>query len=133
MITSLNFLKSCPCKGFVKKSASMIDEGQYSTLNSPLSILSFTKKYLMSMCLEFPVHEFLPFFSISIVLVLSSYNTLSLIVYPCAVINRINHKLYGKYSLTPTSSDSVELFTFNFYILLLACTTPKTRDIAPPV
>ena len=32
------------------------------------AILSFTKKYLICMCLEFPVHEFRPFFSIRIAL-----------------------------------------------------------------
>ena len=124
MITSLNFLNNCPCKGLVKKSASMLSDGQYSTLNSFLSNLSFTKKYLMLICLEFPVHEFLPFLSISMVLWLSWYKTLSLISYPCAERKRISHRLYGIYSLAPTSSASVELLTFNFCLLHFACNTP---------
>ena len=133
MITSLNLLKSFPCKGFVKKSASIISDGQYSTLISFFSILSFTKKCLISMCLEFPVQEFLPFLNTRMVLVLPCYSTLSLISCPYFDININNHKLYGVYSLVPTNSAPVELFTFSFYLLLLACRIPRPNDIAPPV
>ena len=41
--------------------------------------------------------------------------------------------LYGRYSLTPTNSASVELFVFNFCLDDLVCRVPCPRDIVPPV
>ena len=79
MITSLNLLNKASWRSLVKKSANICKVGQYYTIASPLSTLSFTKKYLMLMCLEFSVHEFLPFFNMRIVLWLSWYKTLCLI------------------------------------------------------
>ena len=72
---------------------------QYSILNSFLSTLSLTKKYLIEMCLEFPVHEFLLFFSILIALILSWCNTLSFNLQPCASKKLVNNILNGIYSL----------------------------------
>jgi hypothetical protein len=46
--------KNAPCSGFVKNSANIHSVGQYSIVNLSLSTLSFTKKYLMDMCLELP-------------------------------------------------------------------------------
>ena len=74
MITSLSLLNKAPWRGLVKKSANICKVGQYSIFTSPLSTLSFTKKYLMCMCRELPVHEFLPFFNMQMVLWLSSYS-----------------------------------------------------------
>mmetsp|Transcript_19868 Transcript_19868/g.22532 ORF Transcript_19868/g.22532 Transcript_19868/m.22532 type:complete len:102 (+) Transcript_19868:298-603(+) len=73
MMTALNFRNSAPCKGLVKKSANISSVGQYSMDISPLSIRSLTKKYLMWICLELPVHDFLPFFSMRVALTLSWY------------------------------------------------------------
>ena len=75
IITSLRRHKSYPCNGFVKQLASIADVLQYLILNSSIFTQSLTKKYLMDTCLNLPVHEFLPLFSIFIVLSLPWHNT----------------------------------------------------------
>ena len=55
MIRSLKNWKALLSKDFVKQSAIISSVGQYSTIISPFSILSFVKKYLTAICLEFPV------------------------------------------------------------------------------
>ena len=68
MITSLNLQKSPPCSGFVKKSASIFSVWQYSIFILFCSTLSFMKKYLLFICLDFFPHDCIPFFSIFIAL-----------------------------------------------------------------
>jgi len=57
MTISLNFLKSSlkrlPCKGLVKKSASISSVGQYTVSMAPVSTLSLMTKFLNLMCLNF--------------------------------------------------------------------------------
>ena len=55
----------------MKYSANIKWVGQYPTLILTLYFLSFTKKYLTFICLEFPVHEFLQIFSMIMSLLLS--------------------------------------------------------------
>jgi len=61
MISSLNFLKSLPCSGFVNISAAMFPVGQYTTLTSFLTIMSLIQKYLTLICLVRFLLEILPF------------------------------------------------------------------------
>ena len=73
---SFSFLKICPCKGFVKKSATMDSVGQYATSIFSISSLSFTQKYLISRCLVRRLLDRWAFFSRRIALWLSWYNIL---------------------------------------------------------
>ena len=61
MITLIKFLNISPTNSLVKKSANIKCVGQYSAFISTFSILSFMKKYLICICLEFPVHGLRPF------------------------------------------------------------------------
>ena len=61
MIMLLNFLNTSPIKGLLKKFSNIQCAGQYSISISPFSILSFTKKYMICIFLEFPVHKLHPF------------------------------------------------------------------------
>ena len=71
MITLPNLLNISPINVLVKKSPNIKCVGKYSTFILLLSILYFTTKYLICICLEFPVHELRPFFSIRIAIWLS--------------------------------------------------------------
>ena len=133
MITLLNFLNSSPINGFVKKSSNIKFVGQYSTLISPLYILSFINKYLICICMEFPVYELRLFFSIRIALWLSWCITFFSIPQPCALMNIMNHILYGTHLPIPTNSDYVELFMFIFCFEDFPCIISYLIDIAPPV
>ena len=86
----------------------------------------------MSMYLEFPVHEFRPsFYPYRSLVVLVKYvvdNCISL-----SFENLIIQILYGRYSLTPINSASVELLPFSFCLLDFACSAPVPIDIIPPV
>ena len=64
----------------------MSSVGQYSTNNSVLSIRSFTKKYLMLICLVLLPLEAFPVFSNLIALWLS-WNSLFSTSYPCSIKN----------------------------------------------
>ena len=130
---SRNSLNKLPCTALVKKSANINSVGQYDMFILPDSTLSFTKKYRMSMCLEFPVHEFLPFTSIFIALWLSWYRILFLKLYPWYSKKFVNQMWKGRYSLTPTSSASVELLAFIFCFDDFVCIKPCPSDMAPPV
>ena len=66
-------LKNDPCNILVKELASINDVLQYLIPNYFLSTRSLTKTYLMKICLELPVHEFLPLLSILIALSLYWY------------------------------------------------------------
>ena len=46
IITFLNCMNFLPCRGLVKKSATISSVGQYSILSSPFLIQSVMKKYL---------------------------------------------------------------------------------------
>ena len=59
------------------------------------------------------VQYFLPFFSILIALFSSWYTLLFIVHYPFQWKIIISHKFYIRYSLTPTSSASVEIFLLN--------------------
>ena len=85
------------------------------------------------MCNKFPVHEFLPFFSMIIALLLSWENVLWFILYTCYYINTINHKWYGIYSLTPNSSVSVKIVTLILFFDSFLRMMPQPVDIAPPM
>ena len=87
----------------------------------------------MLMCLEFPVHNYRPFFSILIELSLYWKMTFFVISYPCASWNVTIYFLNDTYSLVPTSSDSVVLFLFNFCLLEWKWIIPYPIDIAPSV
>ena len=54
----------------------------------------FHKNNLTLICLEFPVHDFLPMFSMRMALLLSRKTIFSLISYPCYFKNIISHRLY---------------------------------------
>ena len=84
----LNFLNSDPCNGFVNMSAIISFVDLYSTLTSPYSTLSLTKKYLILMCLVRSDVDF-PFFTSSIVLMLSWYTVAASMEYPCAMMNSL--------------------------------------------
>ena len=114
MMMSLNLLNSFPWSGFVKKSPIIFAVGKCIMLSSPFWTLFFMKKYLMLMCLDFCPADFLPFFSICWVLMLSWYKSLSLILYPWASMKYAVQIACGHISLAPTKSASVELFVFNF-------------------
>ena len=114
MITILNFLYSSPISGLEKKSAIIKCVGQYSTLISNSFILSFTKKYLICMSLEFPVHEFRLFFSIQIVLWLSWYITFFYRISLCT------HEHYETYVVWNIFAHSYKLRLCGaFYVYLL--------------
>ena len=52
---------------------------------------------------------------------------------PLCLHKIINQMLYGKYSHSPTNSDSVELFKLIFCFEDFPCNKPYTMEIAPPV
>ena len=82
-INKWNFLNVLPCRGFVKKSATISSVEQCFILISPLWTQSFTTKKSMSMWRKFPVHKFRPFCSILIALCLSWGNSFLLTSTPC--------------------------------------------------
>ena len=125
--------KTFPFNGLLKKSATLFSVGQYITLIFPLLTWSLIKKYLISMCLEYSVHEFRPFLSIQIALWLSWNKTFSFILYPWLFMKFTIHMWYGKYSVTATSSASVELFVLSFCLDDFEWMIPTLNDIVPPV
>ena len=68
MTTSRNFTNKSHCKYFVKKYSSICSVLQYAIYMLPLSTYYFTKQYCIYMCLQLPVHNLFPLFSISITL-----------------------------------------------------------------
>ena len=109
----LKSLKILPCSGLVKKSANIFSVGQKTTFNFPLLILSWTKKYLMSICREFPAQEFRPFVSIFIALWLSWYITFFLISYPWCFKN-----LSSMYDKECNHSPLLTPLQLNFWCLI---------------
>ena len=77
-----------------------------------LSNLSFTKKFCMLICLEFPVHEFPPFTFILIALWLSWNAKFIFTTYYCPSMT-INET----YLLVPSVSAFVEPFVFSFCLI----------------
>jgi hypothetical protein len=71
MMMSRNFANRWPCKGFVKKSVTMIPVGQCTRLISPLAIRSLMKKHRMLTWRDFCLADERPFLSILIALMLS--------------------------------------------------------------
>ena len=62
IMMSLNSMNFAPCRGFVKKSATMYSVGQCTILISFLSIRSFIKKKRVLMCLVLWLLDIRPFF-----------------------------------------------------------------------
>ena len=112
---SLNFLNRSPCSGYVKKYAIIFSVGQYSTLIPSYCNLSFIQKYILSVCLVFCPLDAFPFSSILIALWLSCKRIFSSIVNPWASKNIFSQITFGRQSLTPTISVSVEIFLFNVF------------------
>ena len=94
IITARNSTNRYPCKYFVKKSTSKCSVLQYLISMLLLSNQFFVEKYHISMCLEFPVHDFFPLFSI-LLYFLSCNNMLCLMSYSWYYINKHIQILYG--------------------------------------
>jgi hypothetical protein len=117
----------------LKKSATMSPVGQYSTLNSPLVILSKTKKCRMSMCHVLRPLEALPFFANRMALWLSWKTALSHTLNTCASRKLQVQMTSGIPSSTPTSSASVELLVLRHCFQDIEYTDLFLSDIVPPV
>ena len=85
------------------------------------------------MCIEFPVQDLVPFFSVFISLWLSWSNRFCVKSYPWTSVNRHIQLFYGRQLLTPTTSASVEPFLLNFFLLELKCISAQPNDMPPPV
>ena len=131
MTTLLNW-NNWPCDSFLKWFPNTFEEGQCSTFIPLLDVLSFTKRCLMPMCLELPVRECLPFFTINVALWLSWHKELFSTACSCSCTKRNNQTSRGAHSLTPTSSTYAELFTLSFCLLHVPCSTPVPFDSALP-
>ena len=75
----LNCMNFLPCRGLVKKSATISSVAQYSVLSSHFLMRSVMKKYLMLRCLVRLELDALPLFSSRISDWLSWYITVELI------------------------------------------------------
>ena len=86
----------------------------------------------------FMVHDYFPvllrpFLMSKIVLLLSWYRMSSFMLHPCALMNKIVHRTLVILSLSPTSSDSVELCIFNLCFDKMLCIVPSPKVITTPV
>ena len=122
-----------PWRGLGSTSSHISSVGQYSTNISPLLITSFTKKYLMLMCLVFFKLDFLPFSIRRMVLWLSWNIMLLSRVYPCPWIKYSVHNTGTIISLTLMRSFSVEIRPLIFFFHEPLVMDPSPRDIMPPV
>ena len=118
---SLNLWNSSPANSSVNNGPTSSVMGFILYLSPFYLSCLLEKRDLVHACLEFPVHEILPFFCIFIVLWCYWNRLIFQNGHPCSLINIICHILDGQYSLVLTSWDSVILFTFDFCFLFYPC------------
>ena len=123
----MNNWNDLPCFGLVNTSAHISSVVHNYIFNFPLSTVSLTITYLALICLVlFPI-EPRPFISISMVDILSWYIILCSTVYTCPSINYLVQITCTRAPYAPTNSPSVEIFTFNFFLLYMLITAPSLR------
>ena len=133
IISWRNTLNRLPCTGLVFISAHICFVPMCSIERSPWATLSVIRKNLFLMCLLFFPADILPFFASRMVDLLSWYNKLLSIVYPCASMKYLHHNITPRTSAILTSSDSVELATFILCFLEILTMDPFPIDIIAPV
>merc|ERR1712194_764572 len=133
IISCRNFRNNRPCTGFVFTSAHMSLVPLCWIDKSPWATLSVIKKNLFLMCLLFLPADILPFFARRMINLLSWYRRLLSIVYPCASMKYLQHKIIPRTSAILTSSDSVELATFILCFLAMFTMASFPIDIIAPV